>query len=270
MFKSAFLNDKHPVIVMKDVDFENLKSLVEYMYKGEANVPQHMLSSFIQTAESLQIRGLAEGASKQKLEQVAELNHPGNHLNIPSIPITQQINTPFKQELGGKKSLDPMSGGILAARLAKMVDTPPMQMFDFHEQLALAARQHAALVPPPMKKPRKNPVSSSPMKLESNGVKPELTVKKDLLAKTSRMSPKSKNIMAPASGPCAPNNNYESDSDVLKIDEDRDTGKENKENSGGKDDDIAEMDLGENGIDDSEEEAMSNKEIAERAGAVWF
>ena len=41
---------------MKDVDFENLKALVEYMYKGEANVPQHMLQSFIQTAESLQIR----------------------------------------------------------------------------------------------------------------------------------------------------------------------------------------------------------------------
>ena len=56
---------------MKDVEFDNLKCLVEYMYKGEANVPQHMLPSFIQTAESLQIRGLCDGASKQKL---AELN----------------------------------------------------------------------------------------------------------------------------------------------------------------------------------------------------
>ena len=41
------MNDKHPVIILKDVDFENLKSLVEYMYKGEANVAQHMLQSFI-------------------------------------------------------------------------------------------------------------------------------------------------------------------------------------------------------------------------------
>ena len=69
MFKSSFLNDKSPVIIMKDVDFDNLKCLVEYMYKGEANVPQQMLPSFIQTAESLQIRG--DGASKAKL---AELN----------------------------------------------------------------------------------------------------------------------------------------------------------------------------------------------------
>ena len=41
------MNNKEPLIVLKDVDFENLKALVEYMYKGEANVPQHMLSSFI-------------------------------------------------------------------------------------------------------------------------------------------------------------------------------------------------------------------------------
>ena len=39
------------------------------LYKGEAKVPQQMLPSFIQTAESLQIRG--DGASKAKL---AELN----------------------------------------------------------------------------------------------------------------------------------------------------------------------------------------------------
>jgi len=267
LFKSEFLNDKHPVIVLKDVEFENLKSLVEYMYKGEANVPQHMLSTFIQTAESLQVRGLAEGASKQKLEQVAELNQ-NSHLNIPSIPAI-----PFKQEPGKKGSspLDSISGGILAARLAKMVDTPPMQMFDFHEQLALAARQHAAHVPPPMKKPRKI-ATSSPIKQQlvhdANG-KLELSVKKDLMAKSSRMSPKSTNIMAPSSL-TAPNNNYESDSDVLKIDEDRDTGKENKENAEGKEDDIAEMETGENGVD-SEEEAMTNKELAERAvPAVGF
>lgn len=65
LFRSALLNDKHPVVFMKDVDFDNLKSLVEYMYKGEANVPQNMLASFIKTAESLQVRGLAECATKQ-------------------------------------------------------------------------------------------------------------------------------------------------------------------------------------------------------------
>ena len=64
MFKSQYLNDKHPVIVIKDMEFDNLKSLVEYMYKGETNVAQPMLPAFIKDAESLQIRGLADFSNK--------------------------------------------------------------------------------------------------------------------------------------------------------------------------------------------------------------
>ena len=66
---------------MKDVDFDNLKSLVEYMYKGEANVPQNMLASFIKTAESLQVRGLAECATKQlENEGLNSTNPPATDL----------------------------------------------------------------------------------------------------------------------------------------------------------------------------------------------
>jgi len=83
-----------------------------------------------------------------------------------------------------------------------------------------------------------------------------LSVKKDLLSKNSKLTPKSQNIMSSGNSMlAAPNNNYESDSDVLKIDEDPDNTKN------GDDDDIADK---ENGMD-SEEEAMSNKELAERA-----
>ena len=63
MFRDRQANNKEPMIMLHNVDYDNLKALIEYMYKGEANVPQHMLSSFIRTAEMLQIRGLAEGAS---------------------------------------------------------------------------------------------------------------------------------------------------------------------------------------------------------------
>merc|ERR1719245_1454435 len=162
----------------------------------------------------------------------------------------------MKQENSKKNNQEPSPGGILAARRAKMVENPPM--FDFHEQLALAARNHPGIVPPPMKKPRKTPVTSSPVKTDSNGLKQEISVKKDLLAKNVRLSPKT-------------NNNDESDSDVLKIDEDGDyaNAKENKENNDekeGSDDDIAEVE-NENGLDDSEEEiAMGNKELVERTG----
>jgi len=258
LFKSSFLNDKSPVIIMKDVDFDNLKCLVEYMYKGEANVPQHMLPSFIQTAESLQIRGLCDGASKAKLAELNSLSSP--HLQIPSIPITPQVPAGhFKHESKHTRNHDP-SPSILASRLAQMNHS-----FEFQEKLALAAR---SIVPPPMKKPRKTPVKS-----ESNG----LSVKKDLHGKNVRLSPKTSNIMAPslssslvASSANNSNNNDESDSDVLKIDEDGDLVKDSRDNNEKEisEDDIAEVE-NENGLDDSEEEiAMGNKEIAERTGNV--
>lgn len=286
LFKSSFLNDKHPIIIMKDVDFDNLKSLVEYMYKGEANVPQQMLPSFIQTAESLQIRGLAEGASKQKLEQVAELNSMSPHLNLPNIPVTPQTNLPpFPPKSESKKGGGDAS--ILAARLKTMVDNPPMHMLDFQEQLALAARQagHPLGVPPPMKEnkkrrkmdqqqqpPSSQPNTSSPVKPDSNGHK-EISVKKDLMSKNARLSPKiSQNIMAPSvssmvSNLSLTNNNDESDSDVLKIDEDGDR-KETSE----KDFEIAEVDNGYGGMDDSEEEITmdNNEKQMQRSGKFPF
>ena len=100
-----------------------------------------------------------------------------------------------------------------------------------------------------------------------------MSVKKDLHSKNVRLSPKTSNIMAPTNPNVSSlvsalanntNNNDESDSDVLKIDEDGEV-------AGAKERDASEEDIAEveneNGMDDSEEEiAMGNKEIAERTG----
>lgn len=42
---------------MKDVRYTDLKALVDFMYKGEVNISQYQLESFLQTAEALQIKG---------------------------------------------------------------------------------------------------------------------------------------------------------------------------------------------------------------------
>ena len=56
---------KHPIIFMRDVEFEHLKSLLEFMYAGEVNISQAQLPTFLRTAESLQIRGLTDNQSNQ-------------------------------------------------------------------------------------------------------------------------------------------------------------------------------------------------------------
>nr|CAD7256453.1 unnamed protein product [Timema shepardi] len=49
---------KHPIVIMKDVGHKELISILEFMYRGEVNVRQEELASFLKTAESLQVKGL--------------------------------------------------------------------------------------------------------------------------------------------------------------------------------------------------------------------
>ena len=49
---------QHPVFFLKDTTFNDLTAVVEFVYNGEVNVTQAQLSSFLKTAEMLQVRGL--------------------------------------------------------------------------------------------------------------------------------------------------------------------------------------------------------------------
>ena len=50
---------KHPVIVLKDILYDDLEALLNYMYLGEVNVLQEKLAGLIKAAECLKIKGLA-------------------------------------------------------------------------------------------------------------------------------------------------------------------------------------------------------------------
>ncbi|KAF5286733.1 hypothetical protein FQR65_LT12466 [Abscondita terminalis] len=60
LFKQLFkINPcKHPVIILRDVTYGNLKDILAFMYLGEVNVLRDNLSSFLRTAELLQVKGL--------------------------------------------------------------------------------------------------------------------------------------------------------------------------------------------------------------------
>ena len=48
----------HPLIYMRGVKPENLLAVVDFLYRGEANVYQENLDSFLAIAEELQLKGL--------------------------------------------------------------------------------------------------------------------------------------------------------------------------------------------------------------------
>lgn len=61
-FENLFTDNpcKHPIVILKDIRYADLKALVEFMYKGEVNVVQEQLPTLLKTAEALKIKGLAE------------------------------------------------------------------------------------------------------------------------------------------------------------------------------------------------------------------
>lgn len=61
-FQSLFLDNpcEHPTIIMRDVEWGELKAAIEFMYKGEVNVLQEQIGPLLRVAEMLKIRGLTE------------------------------------------------------------------------------------------------------------------------------------------------------------------------------------------------------------------
>ncbi|KAJ8674737.1 hypothetical protein QAD02_010523 [Eretmocerus hayati] len=61
-FQALFLEHpgRHPIVILKDVRFDELRTLVDFMYKGEVNVEYCQLSALLKTAESLKVKGLAD------------------------------------------------------------------------------------------------------------------------------------------------------------------------------------------------------------------
>lgn len=56
-FRSLFVDhpSRHPIVILKDVGLEELRTLVDFMYKGEVNVQYCQLPALLKTAESLQV-----------------------------------------------------------------------------------------------------------------------------------------------------------------------------------------------------------------------
>ena len=64
-FQSLFLENAcpHPIVVFKDIQYAEIRAILEYMYRGEVNVAQEQLPSLLKVAEALRVKGLFEDDS---------------------------------------------------------------------------------------------------------------------------------------------------------------------------------------------------------------
>lgn len=51
---------RHPVVVLKDIRYADIKAILEYMYRGEVSIAQDQLAPLLKVAEALKVKGLVE------------------------------------------------------------------------------------------------------------------------------------------------------------------------------------------------------------------
>lgn len=74
-FKDIFKENpcQHPVIIFRNVRYEDLWAIINFMYHGEVNIVQEQLASFLTTAELLEVQGLTDGTDDKNNEGINEL-----------------------------------------------------------------------------------------------------------------------------------------------------------------------------------------------------
>lgn len=103
-FKEIFKENpcQHPVIIFKNVKYDDLFAIVVYMYQGEVNIEQDALPSFLQTAEMLTVQGLTEdddATPKSSLAQAASMAQSHAIKKDKIHPITQTITVSKQQPI---------------------------------------------------------------------------------------------------------------------------------------------------------------------------
>ncbi|XP_049315278.1 protein bric-a-brac 2 isoform X3 [Bactrocera dorsalis] len=121
-FQALFYDNpcQHPIIIMRDVRWEELKAIMEFMYKGEINVSQEQINPLLKVAEMLKIRGLAEVSAGS-----------GHGMAAPHPMMPEQRMTIFDDEEEAESDDDTESAedGCQKPKRARMLDPTMGKVF---------------------------------------------------------------------------------------------------------------------------------------------
>ena len=97
---------KHPIVILKDVNYRDLSAMLHFMYQGEVNIKQEDIASFLKVAETLQIKGLTNESdekfektlskSSRRLDELCNaeksgVDSIGSDLNVPAFEKLNQF-----------------------------------------------------------------------------------------------------------------------------------------------------------------------------------
>lgn len=161
--------DKHPIFILKDVKFQELRAMMDYMYRGEVNISQDQLAALLKAAESLQIKGLSDNRStakgvdsaQQKQSQVPVSGGAASSAAKTGLTIEQnkRLRVAADAELSGSRegSTSPSSRKRKKVR-RRSVDTNNAAAIDNHDQMSNSSSQSAT-------QQQAQPITSTPLTL---------------------------------------------------------------------------------------------------------
>lgn len=82
---------QHPLLYLKGVKYQELLSVLNFMYQGEVNVAQEELNSFLAVAEDLRVKGLTQSNSGSKSS-----SSPSQRVREPPVPERDTAPPPKK------------------------------------------------------------------------------------------------------------------------------------------------------------------------------
>ena len=65
----------HPLLYMRGIKGEHLSALVDFMYRGEANILQEDLDEFLIVAKELELKGLSGPQNTEEVESIANTQY---------------------------------------------------------------------------------------------------------------------------------------------------------------------------------------------------
>nr|XP_018909633.1 PREDICTED: protein abrupt-like isoform X3 [Bemisia tabaci] len=87
---------QHPIVILRDVREQDMKALLKFMYNGEVHIGEEQLPDFLKTAQTLQVRGLADVPGKE---------HPKFNPSGPN-PVPWSVPS-AESRLGGDEGMTP-------------------------------------------------------------------------------------------------------------------------------------------------------------------
>lgn len=111
----ALFNDTpcdHPIVILKDVQWSDLKSILSFMYKGEIHVSQDQIGPLLKLAELLKIRGLSEEQTDGREVLSQKVSDVPTETKVPKSKMASKCEVERKKRTSKSFSVDSVSKRI--------------------------------------------------------------------------------------------------------------------------------------------------------------